>query len=110
MNAETITLAKAQARLCSTFGNHRRVLILWCISAQEKSVSTIAEEINATMQNTSHHLRIMKERGVLVSRRDGQTVFYRVADNDLMRNCRLLHSAEQYLDNDTLSISPDSII
>ncbi len=60
------------------------------LASQEQSVSEIAKTIGATLQNTSQHLRLMKDRGLLESRRAGQTIFYRITDSDLGQNCKEL--------------------
>jgi DNA-binding transcriptional ArsR family regulator len=83
-------LACDQATFCKVFGNARRVLILWTLRDRELSVGEIAEAVDASLQNTSQHLHLMKENGILSSRRDGQTIYYRIADSDQMRECPLL--------------------
>lgn len=52
------------------------------------SVNEIAETIGASVQNTSQHLRLMKAANILDTRRDGQTIFYRISDNDMGGYCR----------------------
>jgi DNA-binding transcriptional ArsR family regulator len=93
MDTELIELAKQQSAICRIFGNPNRVLILWTLARQECSVSEIASAIDASLQNTSQHLRLMKDRGILESRRQGNTIYYRLADNS-MCGCRLLLIAE----------------
>jgi len=82
--------AKMQANFCSVFGNPRRVLILWALANQELSVGEIAENIHASIQNTSQHLRLMKDRGILTTRRNGSTVFYRLVTSQMLEACGLL--------------------
>jgi DNA-binding transcriptional ArsR family regulator len=82
-------LAGDQAAFCRVFGNTRRVLILWTLLDHELSVSEIASAIDASMQNTSQHLHLMKEQGILNSRREGQTIYYSIADNDHIKSCPL---------------------
>ncbi|MFH1634156.1 MAG: metalloregulator ArsR/SmtB family transcription factor [Chloroflexota bacterium] len=94
-NTEIKSLAKERAKLCQVFGNVQRVLIVWALGDKEVSVGDIASAIDASLQNTSQHLRLMKDKGILESRRDGQTVYYRVADNERVRSCNvLLHMRE----------------
>jgi predicted transcriptional regulator len=57
---------------------------------QEMPVSDIATAIDASLQNTSQHLRLMEDRGILVSRREGQNVYYALAGHQLMKDCGLL--------------------
>ena len=78
--------AKQQAEFCRVFGNAKRVLILWVLGTEEMSVSDIASTLGTSLQNTSQHLRVMKDRGILSSRREGQTKYYRVEKGDCLIN------------------------
>jgi DNA-binding transcriptional ArsR family regulator len=89
MDAEMIALAKDRAEICSVFANAKRVLIFWLVTKRERSVTEISEEIDASLQSTSQHLHLMKERSILVSRRQGQTIFYRPAKNELLSQCAM---------------------
>ncbi len=84
MDATIFQQAQEQAQYCQVFSNARRILILWVLGTDEKSVSDIASEVGASLQNTSQHLRLMRDRGILSSRRDGQAIFYRVVNNDCL--------------------------
>ncbi len=84
MDEETLCWAEKQARYYQTLTCSRRVLILWALAERELSVGEIATEVGATMQNTSQHLNLMKKRGILDSRRDGQTIYYSVVDRKLL--------------------------
>jgi DNA-binding transcriptional ArsR family regulator len=88
-------LAERQASLCGVFANAKRVLILWSLSDDERSVGEIAAEIEASLQCTSQHLHLMKDMGILESRRDGQMVYYAVAQSELSERCWLLLEASQ---------------
>jgi DNA-binding transcriptional ArsR family regulator len=100
MDAETVALAESQSALYSVFANPKRVLILWSLAEEEKAVTAIAQAIDASLQNTSQHLSLMKGAGILESRRDGQTIYYHITDDFQHGRCRLLlellemHSAE----------------
>lgn len=83
--------AEKLADILSVFSNAKRVLIFWTLDGTEKAVNEIASSIDASMQNTSQHLRLMKGKEILEARRDGQTVYYRIADSDVADYCRLLH-------------------
>lgn len=80
-------LAEKQAEFCRIFANPTRIMLLWTLGAQEKTVSEIAESIDASLSNTSQHLRIMKQSAVVTSRRDAQMIYYRICDNALTK-CR----------------------
>lgn len=90
MDTELRRRARRQAEICSVMGNTRRVLIIWHLARREMCVGEIAKEIGTTLQNASQHLRLMKDKNVVESRREGQTIFYRIADNEIMEKCSIL--------------------
>ncbi len=81
-------IAEEQAELHQILSNSSRLLILHSLVQQEMSVGEIAEQIGASLQNTSQHLRLMKDKDVLEARRDGQTIFYQIADSEVGENCK----------------------
>jgi ArsR family transcriptional regulator len=95
MDTEKWELALDQASYCRVFSNPKRILILWFLIAGERSVGDIAKVINASLQNTSQHIHLMKKQGILDSRKDGQTVYYRIADNEYMDRCLLVKQARK---------------
>jgi DNA-binding transcriptional ArsR family regulator len=86
MQTDKIDVAEHQAEICKTFSNPTRILILWTLSEDELSVGEIANAVNASIQNTSHHLRIMKDKGILNARRQGQTIFYAIQNRKIVEN------------------------
>ena len=81
-------LAESQAEIYRIFSHSNRIQIFWLLMENEMSVNEIAETINASVQNTSQHLRLMKTANILDNRRNGQTIFYRIAENDMGNYCR----------------------
>ena len=77
-----------QAELHQILSNPSRLMILRSLAEQALSVGELAEQIGASLQNTSQHLRLMKDKGVLEARRDGQTVFYQIAASEIGENCK----------------------
>ena len=95
MEASAGELARRQAEICSLFGNPIRIMILWVLAQREMTVGDIAAAVQASLQNTSQHLRLMKDKRVLTARREGNSVYYRVRPNQDMEGCRLLELASQ---------------
>lgn len=83
---EVIARADRQASVFKMLSHPRRVLILRTLAEKELSVSDLATAIDASVPNTSYHLRLMKDKGVLCSRQEGQTVWYHIVSDDLMRH------------------------
>jgi DNA-binding transcriptional ArsR family regulator len=93
MNPVVKGLAERQAELCKLFGNASRILIVWSLSNGELPVSVIADEVGTSLQNISQHLALLKEHGIVVARRDAQTIYYRIADNEPLHDCPILVKA-----------------
>jgi DNA-binding transcriptional ArsR family regulator len=85
-----------QAALFKTLGNTRRLLILSILSKGQLSVNEIASLAGSTLQNVSQHLSILKKSGILETEREGQTIYYKIADMDQVQSI-LGASAEQNL-------------
>jgi len=86
--------AQKLADIFSIFSNEKRVRIFWLLNGSEISVNDIAAMIDTSVQNASQHLRLMKERDILATRRDGQNIYYRVADSRIARYCQVLHQID----------------
>lgn len=81
-------LAESQAEIYRVFSHANRIQIFWLLMETEMSVNDIAEAIEASIQNTSQHLRLMRGASILDTRREGQTIYYRIAETDIGNYCR----------------------
>jgi DNA-binding transcriptional ArsR family regulator len=95
MNPVAKELAKRQAELCRLFGSASRILIVWSLSEGELPVSVIADKVGTSLQNVSQHLSILKEHDIVTTRRDGQTIYYQLADHKGLRDCPIFNQALQ---------------
>ncbi|MGM0593022.1 MAG: ArsR/SmtB family transcription factor [Pseudomonadota bacterium] len=57
-----------------------RLKILCTLGAQEVSVQEIVERVGTSQSNISQHLAILRDKGILSSRKDANRVFYKVVD------------------------------
>ena len=85
MKAELKTRAEQQADLYRVLSSATRLRILWALADQELSVGEIAAAVETSLQNTSQHLRLMQDKGILTSRREAQTIYYAIADNERIK-------------------------
>ena len=69
-------------------GDATRVRIFWLLCHCEECVQNISALMEMSSPAVSHHLRGLKDNGLIVSRRVGKEVFYKAADTD---QSRLLH-------------------
>ncbi len=73
------------AEMCKVFTHPIRLRILDILREREISVSDLAERLGVTIGNLSQHLNMMKQRRVLVSRKDGNNVFYQLANPKMLK-------------------------
>ena len=57
-----------------------RLKILCVLGDQEVSVQDIVEQVGTSQSNISQHLAILRDKGVLATRRDANRVYYRIDD------------------------------
>ncbi len=64
----------------------------------EATVTTLAAELETSQQNVSKHLTLLAEAGVVGRRRDGNRVYYRIADQEVLGLCeQVCGSVERHL-------------
>jgi DNA-binding transcriptional ArsR family regulator len=78
-------LYELQSGFCSTFSSPRRLEIMSVLRDRELTVSEILERMQISKTNLSQHLSVMKNQGVLESRREGQHVFYYIANRKILQ-------------------------
>jgi DNA-binding transcriptional ArsR family regulator len=66
---------RMHAELCKALANEHRQAILHAIGDGEKCVGDLAAEIGISVHNVSQHLRVLKERRLVASRKEAQTVY-----------------------------------
>jgi DNA-binding transcriptional ArsR family regulator len=91
--ADLKPLFRMHAELCKAMANEHRQAILHTICNDEKCVSDLAAEIGISVHNVSQHLRVLKERRLVASRKEGQTVYYHVTNQKFMEACALMRQA-----------------
>ena len=69
-------------------GDSSRVRIFWLLCHCEECVINISALVEMSSPAVSHHLKLLKDSGLIVSHRDGKEVYYRAAET---RQAELLH-------------------
>ena len=85
-------LFELHAELCGMMANAKRLAILEALHGGERSVTDIAEAVGASITTVSQHLRLLRDKRVVATRKDAQTVYYRLVDPRLIDACRLIRS------------------
>jgi ArsR family transcriptional regulator len=80
--AEDIEIA---SRSLKAMSHPLRLKILCTLGSQEVSVQEIVDNVGTSQSNISQHLAILRDKGILASRKDANRVYYRVGDARTLR-------------------------
>jgi rhodanese-related sulfurtransferase len=78
------------AHVAKALSNGRRAEIIDVLANGERSVDSLAAEVHQSIANTSQHLQILKNAGLVTARRDGTFVYYRLASSEVVAFWRAL--------------------
>ena len=70
--------------------NPKRIAIVEFLGSGEQSVGALAEALSSSISATSQHLRTMKDKGVVINRKEGQTVYYQLKNPKLIEGCHIM--------------------
>ena len=86
------------ARIGKAVSSAKRIELLELLAQSEKTVESLAAEINADIKLTSAHLKALKEARLVASRRNGKYMLYRLSGHDVATLCvGLRQVAEEHL-------------
>ena len=68
----------------------KRLCVLESLASGELSVSDLSSTVGCQVPNMSQHLSVLRSAGLVTSRRDGNTVLYRLADPRVLEAYRLI--------------------
>ena len=85
-------ITRLHAQVCSGLAYTNRILILYTLSKKSLNVGELSDHLGIPQPTTSRHLKILRERGMVVSERDAQSVYYRLADQRVIEALDLLRS------------------
>ena len=83
--------AEAAARLLKAMANPHRLLILCVLGEGELSVGALNERIPLSQSALSQHLAVLREDGLVATRRESQTIYYRVQAGPAFDVIHVLH-------------------
>ena len=88
-----------QAEMLCVLANPKRLMMIHLLGDDPKTVGEIAAEVGISLQNASQHLRVMKDRGIVVAQKEGQTVSYSLITPVLSDCCERVRGAMLELAN-----------
>jgi len=73
------------ASMCKVFSNPKRLGIINILREGEMNVGELSKRLDIPIGNLSQHLNMMKDRGILNSRKEGNVVYYRLANPKMLK-------------------------
>src|ERR671926_95317 len=80
------------ARAAKALASGRRIELLDVLANGERTVEALAGEAAMSVANTSHHLQLLRQAGLVASRREGTSVWYRLAGPEVFELWRALRT------------------
>ena len=77
--------------LLKGLANESRLMIMCVLSEGEVSVGQLNERIKLSQSALSQHLAVLREQGLVKTRRESQTIYYQLEDSAAMNIIELLH-------------------
>ncbi len=78
------------ADVCKVFSNAKRLEILSILRDQEMTASDLIEKTELNKANLSQHMGILKSKGVVLTRRLGANIYYRISNPKIIQACDLM--------------------
>jgi DNA-binding transcriptional ArsR family regulator len=72
------------AELFRSFSDTSRVRIVSVLVSQKMNVGALAQAVGISESAVSHHLRSLRQMGLVVAQRDGKEVYYSIEDNHII--------------------------
>jgi ArsR family transcriptional regulator len=95
LTPEAMNLVAARFKILS---DPMRLRILNTLDDGELSVTEITETVEASQPNVSKHLKTLQDAGLVARRQEGNTVYYRIADETVFQLCDVVcNSIQQHL-------------
>ena len=90
MNEDVAKIFETHAELCKVIANPKRLMIIDLLSKREMCVGELARWVETSQSTVSQHLRLLKDKGFVTVRRDGQHQRYSLTTPDMVKACHII--------------------
>ncbi|WP_312871613.1 ArsR/SmtB family transcription factor [Amycolatopsis acididurans] len=90
MHVEAQEMYELYARVCKAIAEPMRLSIIEELRDGPRTVGEIVEALGTSQPNASQHLRMLRDRGILTARRDGNNVYYALTSQKIVQALDLL--------------------
>jgi ArsR family transcriptional regulator len=83
-------LYELHAGICQALANAKRLEIIDRLREGEMSVTELTSALQVSQSNLSQHMALMRQKGIVLARREGTNVYYRLANPKILKACNLM--------------------
>lgn len=88
--SEEVNLLHAQ--ICQGLADPKRILILYALADGPQRVTDLADALDAPQPTVSHHLKLLRERGLVSAEREGTSAYYSLTDRRVIEALDILRA------------------
>ena len=94
MNNPQLTqeVSQLHADICSALADPKRILLIYALAERPRSVNDLAEELGFSQPATSRNLKVLRDRGLVITVRQGTTLEYHLTDMRLVEALNMLRA------------------
>ncbi len=98
------SILKLQADICKVFANDKRLEIINLLKDKEMSNSELMQITGLAKVNITQHMNVLKTKGVVLARREGIQLYYRIANPKIIQACTLMREVmvEQLMEREKM--------
>ena len=85
-------IIQLEADFCAALSEPTRIFILYALNEQPLNVTEITNELGIPQPTTSRHLKVLRERGLVYTERQGKVITYHLADKRIIEALDLLRA------------------
>jgi len=87
-----LEISQLEADFCSAISDPTRLLILYALREGARNVNELTNELGVPQPTTSRHLKVLRDRGLVHTTRQGTTITYQLADPRVLDAIDLLRT------------------
>ena len=80
------------AEVCKTFGHPKRLIIISILREGERTVTELSKQTGIDPSNLSQHLHVLREKGLVSTRREGTKIHYSLSHPNIVQALDLMSS------------------
>ena len=78
--------------VCEGVGDPKRLMLLYLVADHPCNVTELTQALDVSQPTVSHHLRILRERGLVIATRDGTSIYYSLGDPRILEAMDIMRS------------------